>query len=396
MDERRIQYLVGVMVLATVIIAAILVVLFNDLPALWHGTYTIKIRAPEAPGVSPNTPVRKSGILIGRVTDVELDEEGNVLITARINAKYVLRQNDKCQITGGLLGDAELRFIRKVDQQQPPEASPQARRGGPWGNSPIQLASFDQQEPPSAALAEPIKPGSTIEATVAPDPTRVVIDMQQGLSTAIQEVSRTSYELRKVVSQVSDLLTANEQRIGHIIEQTDEMLAITQEAVTNANKLIGDPQLREDIKRAVAEAPRLLADARATMARTHETIEGMNRTMATLDRNLQNVESFTRPLGEHGEALVARIDGSVRDLELMMGELLNFSRSINNRDGTLGKLVHDRELYNNLNTAACNIRELSQRLEPILDDARVFTDKIARHPERLGVRGALERRPGIK
>ena len=43
-----------------------------------------------------------------------------------------------------------------------------------------------------------------------------------------------------------------------------------------------------------------------------------------------------------------------------------------------------------------NVRKLTQELRPIVDDVRVFTDKIARHPEQLGVRGALDRRPGLK
>ena len=58
--------------------------------------------------------------------------------------------------------------------------------------------------------------------------------------------------------------------------------------------------------------------------------------------------------------------------------------------------MHDRELYDNLNGAAANIEELSRQLRPILNDARVFTDKIARHPERLGVRGAMQKHIGIK
>jgi phospholipid/cholesterol/gamma-HCH transport system substrate-binding protein len=44
-----------------------------------------------------------------------------------------------------------------------------------------------------------------------------------------------------------------------------------------------------------------------------------------------------------------------------------------------------------------NVNHLTLELRPIVDDVRVFTDKIARHPEQLGVRGALDRRPaGIK
>jgi hypothetical protein len=32
----------------------------------------------------------------------------------------------------------------------------------------------------------------------------------------------------------------------------------------------------------------------------------------------------------------------------------------------------------------------------VVRDARVFSDKIARHPELLGVRGAIQRNPGTK
>jgi phospholipid/cholesterol/gamma-HCH transport system substrate-binding protein len=49
-----------------------------------------------------------------------------------------------------------------------------------------------------------------------------------------------------------------------------------------------------------------------------------------------------------------------------------------------------------MNRAAKNIDELTRQLKPILDDARVFSDKIARHPESLGVRGVIDRKPGIK
>jgi phospholipid/cholesterol/gamma-HCH transport system substrate-binding protein len=35
-------------------------------------------------------------------------------------------------------------------------------------------------------------------------------------------------------------------------------------------------------------------------------------------------------------------------------------------------------------------------MKPIIHDARVFSDKIARHPELLGVRGAIQRNAGTK
>jgi phospholipid/cholesterol/gamma-HCH transport system substrate-binding protein len=58
--------------------------------------------------------------------------------------------------------------------------------------------------------------------------------------------------------------------------------------------------------------------------------------------------------------------------------------------------MSDPDLYQNLNKAAQNIAQITCELRPIVSDARVFADKIARHPELLGVRGAIQRSPGTK
>jgi phospholipid/cholesterol/gamma-HCH transport system substrate-binding protein len=52
-------------------------------------------------------------------------------------------------------------------------------------------------------------------------------------------------------------------------------------------------------------------------------------------------------------------------------------------------------LYDRLNHAARNLDEVSQRLKPIVDDARVFMDKVARHPG-APIRDAIRPGPGIK
>ena len=112
MEERVLQFRVGVLVAATVIIAVILIVIFEDLPQGLGGRKTVYIHFPSAPGVTVNTPVRKSGILVGRVTAVDLQDDGGVLITARLNADKKIKTNEICRIgTGNFLGDAMLEFV---------------------------------------------------------------------------------------------------------------------------------------------------------------------------------------------------------------------------------------------------------------------------------------------
>jgi len=118
--------------------------------------------------------------------------------------------------------------------------------------------------------------------------------------------------------------------------------------------------------------------------------------MASVDRNLQNMEGFTKPLGERGENLIDNLDRGTEKLDKLVNEMLTFTQALNSSQGTIGQLVNNPELYQHMNRAARNIDEISRELKPILDDARVFSDKIARHPEVLGVRGAVQKSVGIK
>ena len=62
MSDRVVEFRVGVMVLATAIIAGILVVLFGDLPSLVQATYPLKMSFEDARGIATGTPV---GVGIG-------------------------------------------------------------------------------------------------------------------------------------------------------------------------------------------------------------------------------------------------------------------------------------------------------------------------------------------
>jgi phospholipid/cholesterol/gamma-HCH transport system substrate-binding protein len=125
-------------------------------------------------------------------------------------------------------------------------------------------------------------------------------------------------------------------------------------------------------------------------------VQGIGTTVDTADRNLRNLEGLTKPLGDRGGEMVAQIDRTIGRLDETLRQAALFTKALNESQGTLGKLVRDPQVYNDLAQAAQNVSKLTKDLRPIVDDVRVFTDKIARHPEQLGVRGALDRRPGLK
>jgi phospholipid/cholesterol/gamma-HCH transport system substrate-binding protein len=157
----------------------------------------------------------------------------------------------------------------------------------------------------------------------------------------------------------------------------------------NINDVMGDANARANLKETLNGLPAVMNDLRTT-------VQGIGTTVDTADRNLRNLEGLTRPLGERGEGMVAQVDKTIGRLDEVLQQATFFTRALNESEGTLGKLVRDPKVYDDLAQAAANVNNLTRELRPIVDDVRVFTDKIARHPEQLGVRGALDRRPGLK
>ena len=355
MNDRVMQFRVGVVVLATAIIAGILIVLFGDLPSLVQATYPLKMSFTDARGVSEGTPVRKNGILVGRVASVGLDERGGVDVVADIDAYVPVYRDEQPRIATTLLGDAEIQLV------------PGSIR------------------PPRQLVAE----GEVLVGAVSRDPFEAFATLEPKLGTALESLTEASAAVTKMSTDLDRLLVGDDDAFGTMIRKTEKALDDFSAAMTNINDVLGDEQAREGFKRTLQGLPDALADLRTT-------VQGMGETLDSADRNLRNLEGLTRPLGERGEGMVAQVDATIGRLDEVLRQAASFTQALNESDGTLGRLVRDPRVYEDLAAAAANVEALSRDLRPIVDDIRVFSDKIARHPESLGVRGALDRRPGIK
>jgi phospholipid/cholesterol/gamma-HCH transport system substrate-binding protein len=126
-----------------------------------------------------------------------------------------------------------------------------------------------------------------------------------------------------------------------------------------------------------------------------DVAKSVQQPIAAIDRNLKNLEGLTEPLGRNGQQVSNAIIDGLSGLSKIVEELTVLTESLNSREGTIGRLIHDPAVYDNLNRLLCNsnqvvlrINDLTLRLRPIVDDVRIFTDKIAREPGRI-VGGAV-------
>ena len=67
MNERVMQFRIGMFVIVAGLVLAMMLVWFGESPSLFRDHVFVKVRYVDAPGVSEGIPVRKSGIRIGEV-----------------------------------------------------------------------------------------------------------------------------------------------------------------------------------------------------------------------------------------------------------------------------------------------------------------------------------------
>ena len=124
-------------------------------------------------------------------------------------------------------------------------------------------------------------------------------------------------------------------------------------------------------------------------------MNAIQKTVALADDNLKNIQTVTKAMDERGEQMIINASNSVDKLDQLLGNLNRFTRALNDKQGSLGMLTSDPALYNNLNQTVVSLRRLEQQLEPVINNAKIITDKIARNPGVI-LRDAVSPGPGIK
>jgi phospholipid/cholesterol/gamma-HCH transport system substrate-binding protein len=385
MEERVLQFRVGVVVVASAIITVILVMLFGAWPNVWQRRYEIHVKFPEAPGITVDTPVRKSGVLIGRVSNVQLLDEGGVLVSIRVFDQFKLRRHETCRIgTGSLLGDAVVEFV-------PSDQATMLTRFD--ANQDGRLDASEEQE--ANRLLDDREFMS--DGAVVSNPLRALVNLEGSVSSAFRSLEGAGKEVSELARTVNLNIGGNDDQFKRIVQKTELALDHFDATMQAVERLLGDEQLAEQLRQTLHDMPAFVDETRETMAAARTTMDAFQRMSGKAEANLDHLERFTKPLGERGPQLVANVEETTRNMNDLLEQFVAFSEALNSGQGTLGRLVHDDDVYQQIQRVVGNAEEITRRARPIVEDVRIFTDKIARDPRQLGVKGALDQRPtGLK
>ncbi len=145
---------------------------------------------------------------------------------------------------------------------------------------------------------------------------------------------------------------------GKNIERTTEKLSSVLQEIDEMLKEGG----REDIEQTLGGLNRTVSSVEALLEARRQELEDA---IYHLRNTLRSVDGITSGQQDEIEAIIANLESATGKLDSTAGEMDQFSRDlnvligkINEGDGSLGKLVNDPSLYNNLDSLSYNMNKL--------------------------------------
>ena len=447
MAERSLRVRLGSFVAFGIAGLTGLVLLFGGAPELFSTRAKYTVTFPEAPGVAVGTPVRKSGVRVGQVTKVDLDEDtSKVRVSLLMDGDFRPRPSDEATITRGILsGDTALDFLPKIGVEgvPAPKADPYPLGAEIPGVAPISARTllsqttemipatreslirmsttfqrFEQTAPKAEKAFDEVSSLARAAREVVPEFRQTNLRLQELIGAADPTDPRDAATptLRVALREIIDLLKAVRpaaDEIAAVLKENGPEVNRTVQSVRRASDSVNDllnPENRKvfaatlkNVQAGTEDLTKTIRLAAILLDGADKTIRELNARLAQIEGVIANIDKATKPVAANADQIVADIATTAKAVSATATEIQKLTmdargmlQNSGRGDGTIQKILTDSSLYNNLNDATIQAARVLARAEKVTKDLEVFADKIARKPETLGLGGLKNPSTGLK
>lgn len=246
-----------------------------------------QIKFNDITGLSTSTPIYADGYKVGVIKNVDYDfnKPGEIIVDAGINEELLMPKGTRAEIVSDLLGNVMVKLVRPTNVKD--------------------------------VLAE----GGLIDGTIN--------------DGAMGEVKKMVPDIQKMLPKLDSIL----YNVNRLLE--DPSLAAS---LHNVNKISSDLTL------STRQLNLLLAQVNGEFPvlakKTNGMLDNASGTMATAQGAVSNADKMINNL--NGQIAKADIAGTIDKLNKTMDNLQQLTNKLNSKEGSLGLLMNDRALYNNL------------------------------------------------
>jgi phospholipid/cholesterol/gamma-HCH transport system substrate-binding protein len=249
---------------------------------------------PRVDGLTVSKPVLVNGYQIGRVSDLTLQADGRILVQFKVNPEYGIPKNTIAKLESTDLLGGKAIIFELGN------ASDMAADGDTL-NANVKRDLMDQVEPvqkkAEQIIARMDSVLTSVNSTLSPE-------FQRNFDRSFASIARTLETLEKTTQTVDGLVTNQSSKISGIITNLESISTNFKNNNSTITKIVNNfDKISDDV-------------AKANFAQT-----------------------------------ITEANKAVADLQIVINK-------VNSGNGTLGQLINDERMYNNLNNAAANLDKL--------------------------------------
>ena len=147
----------------------------------------------------------------------------------------------------------------------------------------------------------------------------------------------------KLIGETSSGLMDN---VARIMPGVDSIFAKVDSLLTSVNRLAGDPALLASVQR----LDKITANLEASTSQLNQTLKTMPSVMSNVKNIAQNIDSLSSDLTVVSKELKGMpMKETVENINVITDNVKLMSEKLNKDDNSLGLLLNDRQLYDNIN-----------------------------------------------
>jgi len=158
----------------------------------------------------------------------------------------------------------------------------------------------------------------------------------------------------------SDIFSSVTEKLNPLQAKVENVIVSADSLMTGLTDIL-DTKSRNNLKLSITRLNTTIANFK----NASESIDGLiKKHEEKLDNTLKNTELISSNLAKLSDTLVnANLGSTVKTLELTINNLNTILKSVEAGDGTLGKLLKDEKMYDNLTNSSKELEELLREMK---------------------------------
>ncbi len=269
-------------------------------------------------GVDLKTPVKIAGVTVGTVERIDLSDT-KARLTLRIKPNVKIREGAQTLIrSAGLLGEKYIEIINPEGEQSGTLSESPGQDESPPASKPSSWLTPDRFMKEIAEWFESLGPGSAYA------------DEASGQEPAKKDTFVKEGEVIKQKGKSADM----DQLINQLNAISEDLKAVSHTLKEALGTKEGERSLKEIIQN-IQELTKNLNNI-------------VKENKGNLNKTVTNLEEFSQSLKESGPPLMEKLN--------------QIAEKIEKGEGTVGKLIHDEELYNRLNSTIDDVKQVTEKI----------------------------------